>query len=73
VSWIEHLEAPDSVAGREIVEVTDEVMSREDDGDYECLQSYQTKFRLDNGETITLEYRNESNGYYGGYVVRLED
>lgn len=64
-SWIEHLEAPDSVVGREVVDIFDDRLYQEENGDLDLLQVYHTKFRLDNGETITLEYRNESNGYYG--------
>lgn len=70
-SWIEHVEAPRSVKGREIVGVTDERTEELASGEHECLRVYQTKFHLDNGETITLEYRNISNGYYGGYLVRV--
>ena len=39
---------------------------------HESLAVYNTKLQLDNGETITIEYRNDSNGYYGGYLVLLE-
>jgi hypothetical protein len=64
---------PNSVQGRTLVEVQDERMGQESQGDYgELRQFYQTKFRLDNGDTITIEYRNDSNGYYGGYLVRLD-
>lgn len=35
---------------------------------HECLQVYQTRFNTDRG-VIVLEYRNSSNGYYGGYLV----
>lgn len=77
-SWIEHLEAPNDVQGRTFVAVededidTDEQPPESDDDNYydECLQVYQTIFRLDNGDSIKLEYRNTSNGYYGGYLVR---
>lgn len=70
-SWIEHLEAPSDVNGRTLVEVQDERVGQEEAGEWGDLrQFYQTKFRLDNGETIAIEYRNDSNGYYGGYLVR---
>lgn len=73
-SWIEHLEVPNEVRGRTLVGVLDERIGQESLGEYGDLrQYYQTKFRLDNGETITIEYRNDSNGYYGGYLVRLEE
>jgi hypothetical protein len=35
---------------------------------HDTLQVYNTKFHTDRG-TVTLEYRNDSNGYYGGYLV----
>jgi hypothetical protein len=78
-SWIEHLEAPDDVNGRTLVSVEDDRMETDEEPPVstdECyyddyLQVYQTIFRLDNGESIKLEYRNTSNGYYGGYLVRL--
>jgi hypothetical protein len=73
-SWIEHLEVPNEVNYRTLVSVEDVPMESEDverDG-WEVIQSYRTVFRLDNGEAVTLEYRNSSNGYYGGYLVRLD-
>lgn len=72
-SWIEELTVPDSVKGRTLVGVQDYTFDNpkdEADNEYEVLQSYKTVFHLDNGETITIEYRNSSNGYYGGYLVR---
>ena len=71
-SWIEHLEVPAVVSGRTLVEVQDERTGQETVGEYDDLrQFYQTIFRLDNGDSIKIEYRNDSNGYYGGYLVRV--
>lgn len=71
-SWIEELTVPDDIKDQTLVDVQDENMGTLDsDNEYETLQSYQTKFRTAKGDTITLEYRNSSNGYYGGYLVRL--
>jgi len=74
-SWIEHLEVPNEVNYRTLVSVEDSPMDTPDaaipDNEYEVIQSYRTTFRLDNGEAITLEYRNSSNGYYGGYLIRV--
>jgi hypothetical protein len=52
--------------------LTERAMEREDSGYSRdnCITVYQTKFHTTKG-TITLEYRNESNGYYGGYLVEL--
>lgn len=66
-SWIEHVTAPDNIEGAVLVSATDERISSEDDNE---LRVYNTKFQTDRGDTIVLEYRNESNGYYGGYLVR---
>lgn len=81
-SWIEHIEMPNDLAGAEIVSVGEApVIDATDDdkqnpkrtpyyeGDenreYECLQVYQTVFGTTKGD-IAVEYRNSSNGYYGG-------
>jgi hypothetical protein len=72
ISWIEHLELPtESVLGLEILGVEDVCMGEEEKGDYDCLRSYETRFRTAKGD-IVLEYRNSSNGYYGGYLVSKE-
>ncbi len=36
--------------------------------EHDCLQVYRTTFKTDCGE-IVLEYRNSSNGYYGGSLT----
>lgn len=35
---------------------------------HDSLSVYNTLFKTDKG-TIVLEYRNDSNGYYGGYLT----
>ena len=35
---------------------------------HDVLAVYNTRFHTNKG-TIVLEYRNDSNGYYGGYLV----
>jgi len=87
-SWIEHLEMPDSIDGAIISSVEDgdgvpfdghECKPKPgEDAEYgskECghdhLQVYNTKFHTDKGDII-LEYRNDSNGYYGGSLTDLE-
>lgn len=66
-SWIEHLEMPNDVVGATLLDVEDVGMGEIDDPEY-CLQVYNTRFKTDRGE-IVLEYRNSSNGYYGGYLT----
>lgn len=74
-SWIEELTVPESVNGLTLIEVQDYRQDQQwlEPEEYTLRQSYKTVFRLSNGETITLEYRNDSNGYYGGYLVRIND
>jgi hypothetical protein len=70
-SWIEHLTVPDDVAGCVIEAIEDSDSSRDDDDpEHDCLQVYHTKFRTRAGD-IVVEYRNSSNGYYGGYLSRV--
>lgn len=74
-SWIEHLELPQDYIGATLLRVEEGEDVVPWDGhtcDNSCghdvLQVYNTKFHTDRG-TITLEYRNDSNGYYGGYLI----
>lgn len=67
-TWIEHLEELCEVDGAVLLGVhdSDRVPYGEcNEAEYECLQVYHTTFTTDRGEII-LEYRNSSNGYYGG-------
>lgn len=73
-SWVEHLELPGDIDGATLLSVEDsanvtqdhETHDEENGGD--CISVYNTVFRTDRGD-IVLEYRNSSNGYYGGYLV----
>lgn len=75
-SWIEHLELPSSVAGAVITSVDDSAPITQDHDDHDSangddyISVYNTAFNTTYG-TIVLEYRNSSNGYYGGYLVDL--
>ena len=70
-SWIEHVTIPDGVVGCEIVEIreTGEIPPStpvlEEQG--EDIQVYGMSFVTSRGEII-VEFRNSSNGYYGGYM-----
>jgi hypothetical protein len=67
-SWIEHCETPsDDMSGARIYFAEDGgVVDSESEGEYgEVVQVYRTTFETSKG-TIVLEYRNSSNGYYGG-------
>ena len=73
-SWIEHLEVPPDIAGAILTGVTesDKVKAPEDGahGSQEELQVYGVAFATSKGEII-LEFRNSSNGYYGGSLVEV--
>lgn len=86
-SWIEHLEAPNDIQGAIITDISDggsvawdnhECMEGKDSYGYptntcghDSLQVYNTKFDTDKG-SIMLEYRNDSNGYYGGNLTMID-
>lgn len=60
-SWIEHLELTSEIIGATLLEVSDSGLG-------DSLKVYNTRFITNRGE-IVLEFRNSSNGYYGGYLV----
>ena len=66
-SWIEHVELPAAGFPAKVLAV-DEIQlpgSNDNDGEHECLAVYGLKITTDKGE-IVVDYRNSSNGYYGG-------
>lgn len=83
-SWIEHVEMPGDVAGATLLRVDDSATVDATDDDklnpvrtdddygshreHECLKVYHTRFSTDRGE-IVVEFRNSSNGYYGGWLI----
>lgn len=73
-SWIEHLEMPPNVEGATLLSVEDSAPISQDHAEHDeenggdSISVYNTAFRTDRGE-IVLEYRNSSNGYYGGFLV----
>lgn len=76
-SWIEHLTVPPDIAGATVVGVKDTDFDGEPATDVQIAESevhreyldvlivYQTAIVTDRGEVV-IEYRNNSNGYYGG-------
>jgi hypothetical protein len=70
-SWIEHLEAPNDIAGATLLSVEDSGQVGDDieQDEQECdvVRVYNTRFRTDRGDVV-LEFRNSSNGFYGGYL-----
>lgn len=73
-SWIEHLELPTDVVGATLLSVEDSAPivsdhpKHDEENGGDCIAVYNTCFRTDRGD-IVLEYRNSSNGYYGGNLV----
>lgn len=73
-TWIEHLELPKDVIGATILPITDhdyedkfELEPHPDEDENGELKVYQTHIPTDRGH-IAIEYRNSSNGYYGGWL-----
>lgn len=71
-TWIEHISIPADLYGSAIFDIVEPELPPhpaaslipEDDRD-ETIQVYHTAFATDAGH-ILVEYRNSSNGYYGG-------
>jgi hypothetical protein len=63
-SWIEHVENADAIIGTPILSVEDLPLESEDSDDGRIMH-YGLKITTAKG-TCVLDYRNESNGYYGG-------
>lgn len=76
-SWVEHLTVPPDIAGATVLRIEERPqygMQATEDQYAECkthrewldvLKVYQTAIVTDRGEVV-IEYRNNSNGYYGG-------
>jgi hypothetical protein len=74
-SWIEHLESPGDIVGAtvlDVIEASGDTRPGEDLTQFDVLQVYETRIRTDRGD-IVLEYRNDSNGYYGGSLDLQSD
>jgi hypothetical protein len=70
-TWIEHIELPTlpaKVASVEDIDMPDLGSPSE----YECIQYYGCKITTDKG-VMVIDYRNESNGYYGGSLSWPDD
>lgn len=64
-SWIEHMD--DVPTDFTVTNVIEKDTDREDDAEGDCLQKYFYEVVTDKG-SFTIEMRNSSNGYYGGYL-----
>lgn len=77
VTWIEHVEDPDAVVGHLVldtrdIELPDLQADHPEDKDREVVAYYGFKIVTANG-TCTIDFRNESNGYYGGSLTWSRD
>lgn len=66
-SWVENVEIIPGALGSTVVSV--EAMETPDSkevSEYEWLSYYGAKIVMASGCTIIIDYRNSSNGYYGG-------
>ena len=66
-TWIENVEGAGDVLNDPVLVAEDVNMPDQeyDKEEYECLAFYGFRVRTSKGEML-LDYRNESNGYYGG-------
>lgn len=69
-TWIESVELPTLGFPFTVIACDDLDMNKEplENEEYECLQFYGAKITTDKGDLV-IDYRNSSNGYYGGSIV----
>lgn len=71
-SWVEHIEGVDYLIGAEVLSSEDMDMPEPKEiEEYEVIKFYGVKLKTSKG-IFQLEYRNSSNGYYGGYLLYNE-
>lgn len=66
-TWIEAIEMPAAGVPAKILSVGELKLPPNKDNDGELVQFYGFKLLTDKGDLV-LDYRNSSNGYYGGYL-----
>lgn len=69
-TWVEHIELPFRGFPAIVTAVDNLDLPGSDDNHptHDCLQVYGLKITTDHGE-IVIDYRNSSNGYYGGSLT----
>lgn len=72
-SWFEHISGTNNVIGGIIndfshLDLYSNSFADENPGEYEHIQYYSTVIKTNKGQ-LELEYRNSSNGYYGGWLT----
>lgn len=71
-SWIEHVTLPAMGFPATVISVNDIKLPGTVEDDDGCMQVYGLKVTTDKGEII-IDYRNSSNGYYGGNLSFPDD
>lgn len=72
-TWIESLDTPELIIGGVVSAVEDLAMPDLGQPDeYEVIQYYGCKITAGLGQCV-IDYRNESNGYYGGDICWGDD
>ena len=68
-TWIESVDNPEFLIGSPVLEARDlDLLTPNDEVDGEVIQFYGFKLSTIKG-SCTIDYRNSSNGYYGGNLV----
>lgn len=67
-SWIENVQGVEQLIGSPVVSVEDIDMPDLGNGDSECITYYGCKITTRKGFCV-IDFRNESNGYYGGWLA----
>lgn len=67
-SWIEHTSGVKELIGSVITGVDEKNLGSADGTRQEYDQKYSAIFKLDPPGLFEIEYRNSSNGYYGGNI-----
>ena len=73
-TWVESIESPSLGFPALVTDACDLDLNKDDisNDEYECLQFYGFKISTTKGD-IVIDYRNESNGYYGGSLSWPDD
>jgi len=69
-TWVEHIELPALGFPATVIAIADLDLPGSDNNhpEHDCLQVYGLKITTDRGDII-IDYRNSSNGYYGGSLT----
>lgn len=72
-TWIEHISLPARGFPATVLEAGDiDMPDLGSPSEYECVQYYGFELKTDKGHMV-IDYRNESNGYYGGNLSWPDD